>query len=70
MIVGRIYLLKGGTVARYRGPQSGWGEEAVIREVTQLDAEFLRERQAQLLARKLVGEAEWIAEVMQEVGAR
>ncbi len=65
--VGRVYLLRGGDIVRYSGPNAGWGPERVLRALTADDARSLRVRWVRLRVRKLFAEAEWVAAVMAEL---
>jgi len=66
MTAGRFYILRGGVLIRW--PVLGVGQADVLREVTLEDARYLRVRWVQLAFRGLWAEAEWVSEIMAEVG--
>ena len=70
MTPGKLYLIRGGHIVRYQGPGLSpyIGADDVLREVTVDSARFLRVRLVQALVRNLTGEAEWVQDVMAEVG--
>ena len=70
MTPGKLYLIRGGHIIRYTGPHQGIGRNEMIREVTAEDARFLRVRHVALRARRMGPEANWIREVMAEVGVK
>lgn len=66
--VGKIYLLVGGHLIRYRGDVAcNFGGYPVIREITAEDARMLRVRYVAQASRKLYQEAAWTLQVMSEV---
>lgn len=70
MTEGKIYLVRGGHIIRYRGTHDGVGDADMIREVTAADARMLRVRLVQLRVRRMGPEADWIREVMAGVGVK
>jgi hypothetical protein len=65
--VGKLYLFRGGSIIRFR-EHMGLGEADVLQEITAADARMLRVRHRGLRTRKLYEEADWIAEIMSELG--
>ncbi len=65
---GAIYLLRGGDLVRHVGQHLG--PDQVLRRLTTGDARFLRVRYVGLLVRRMGEEAEFVSEIIRELGLK